>query len=178
MEQIVAQKKKRVRTKYNRQYYAEHLEHRREAIRKSSARRREQNRELVNRYHRLWYANHKDSSREYQNKYREQHSREYKAYQNKWREENIETVRGYTRTRRAKRISVTGEHFSTKQFDELCNNYGNKCLCCGVTDRLLTPDHVIPLGPPNSDSISNIQPLCGSCNSKKHTKEIDYRQGT
>ena len=49
------------------------------------------------------------------------------------------------------------------------------CLCCGKIDVALTMDHVIPLSKGGEHNISNIQPLCGICNSKKNTKAIDYR---
>jgi 5-methylcytosine-specific restriction endonuclease McrA len=40
----------------------------------------------------------------------------------------------------------------------------------------LTRDHIIPLGLPGaSDSIDNIQPLCGPCNARKGRSVKDYR---
>jgi 5-methylcytosine-specific restriction endonuclease McrA len=42
----------------------------------------------------------------------------------------------------------------------------------------LEADHVVPLTKGGSDSISNIQPLCGSCNRKKFVTIIDYRLST
>jgi 5-methylcytosine-specific restriction endonuclease McrA len=54
--------------------------------------------------------------------------------------------------------------------------YGKKCLCCGSTENL-TIDHVIPVSKEGINDISNYQPLCKSCNSKKHDKIIDYRKG-
>lgn len=54
--------------------------------------------------------------------------------------------------------------------------YGYRCLCCGQQfSSGLTVDHVVPLALGGSNWISNIQPLCHHCNSKKHTKIIDYR---
>jgi 5-methylcytosine-specific restriction endonuclease McrA len=40
---------------------------------------------------------------------------------------------------------------------------------------VLTRDHVVPLKHGGLNTIENIQPLCGSCNSRKHLKHIDYR---
>ncbi len=70
---------------------------------------------------------------------------------------------------------VLTEHYTGKQWRELCARYENRCLCCGATDRPLTADHIVPLSKGESNSIDNIQPLCKKCNCIKHTKTIDYR---
>lgn len=64
--------------------------------------------------------------------------------------------------------------FTEVEFQVICEKYGNRCLCCGY-DGSLQRDHVIPLSKGGSDWISNIQPLCGKCNSAKGTKNTDYR---
>jgi 5-methylcytosine-specific restriction endonuclease McrA len=34
---------------------------------------------------------------------------------------------------------------------------------------------VVPVSAGGANTIDNIQPLCGPCNSAKHTQTIDYR---
>jgi 5-methylcytosine-specific restriction endonuclease McrA len=64
--------------------------------------------------------------------------------------------------------------FTRAQFKELCAAYGKVCLCCRGKGPLV-PDHVIPLESQGSNDITNIQPLCKRCNSRKGTKDTDYR---
>ena len=64
-----------------------------------------------------------------------------------------------------------------EEFEALCKGYDNRCLRCGRGDVQLTPDHVVPLSLGGNNLISNIQPLCGSCNSW-NIKVLDYRPGT
>lgn len=68
---------------------------------------------------------------------------------------------------------------SSHTFDEwelLKRQYGFRCPACNrVEPKIkLTEDHIVPLSKMGSDCIENIQPLCQSCNSKKHTKSIKY----
>lgn len=65
-------------------------------------------------------------------------------------------------------------HYTQAQFLELCGLYGNRCAACR-RKRTLTADHVVPLYHGGSDDISNIQPLCKPCNSRKGATTIDYR---
>lgn len=75
--------------------------------------------------------------------------------------------------RRARKRNATGNYTYT-EFKALCERYGNICLCCHQSKKL-TADHVVPLVSGGTNGIENIQPLCKSCNSKKATKTIDYR---
>lgn len=76
--------------------------------------------------------------------------------------------------RRARKLNADGD-FTIEEFEVLCKEYDNACLRCGARDVLLTPDHVIPPSLGGSNLISNIQPLCGKCNSWKNVKVVDYR---
>lgn len=77
-------------------------------------------------------------------------------------------------TNRRARISNNKGKITSKEWKDLCDKYGNKCLCCGKS-RKLTLDHVIPLFLGGANTIDNAQPLCGSCNSSKGIKTTDYR---
>jgi 5-methylcytosine-specific restriction endonuclease McrA len=84
-------------------------------------------------------------------------------------------VAAHQRTARARRRGAEGTH-TDAEWLALCAQYGHRCLCCGKR-KPLTRDHVVPLIKGGSNTIDNIQPLCRSCNSRKHDKDIDYRRG-
>lgn len=65
--------------------------------------------------------------------------------------------------------------FIRSEFNVMCDWFGNVCLKCGCSGPPFDADHVIAHHNGGSDHLSNIQPLCPSCNRKKHTKNADYR---
>ena len=82
-----------------------------------------------------------------------------------------------------KRLTLKRKSVGTHSFEDwnsLKIKYGNSCLSCrkGESEVALTQDHIIPLSKGGTDYISNIQPLCRSCNSRKMVSIIDYRQPT
>lgn len=68
--------------------------------------------------------------------------------------------------------------FTLDEWHDLKEKYNHKCAKCGIDESLakLTKDHIIPLTKGGSNYISNIQPLCQSCNSSKNNKLI-YNHG-
>ena len=81
--------------------------------------------------------------------------------------------RDASRLRRARKRGVEGS-FTDNEWQQLCNQYNNRCANCGKQGKLAA-DHVIPLSRGGSNSIENIQPLCKLCNCRKHVKATDYR---
>lgn len=81
--------------------------------------------------------------------------------------------------RRRTNETKSGGNFTGAEWNSLCDAYKNKCLKCGKTfpRGKLTADHVLPIVMGGDSNISNIQPLCKSCNSSKGAKHIDYRKG-
>lgn len=92
----------------------------------------------------------------------------------KWQRENRGKTTAYGEKCRAQRMGVKGK-FTNTEWLALCEKYGNICLCCGK-DGLLCRDHVIAMTKPGAtNTIDNLQPLCKSCNSRKHARVIDFR---
>lgn len=93
---------------------------------------------------------------------------------------HIETRLFYYRQLSHKRRRIEGS-FSLKQWEDLLKKQKYQCLFCKSKDKKLTIDHIIPISKWDKwilknnvnykcNDIQNIQALCGSCNSKKHTK--------
>ncbi len=94
-----------------------------------------------------------------------------------WRINNPEKVKAYNkvyeRNRRAHKLH-NGGSFTLEEWKALVWYLGEKCLCCKKI-KFLEIDHIVPITKGGSSYISNLQPLCRSCNSIKRTQIIDYR---
>lgn len=93
----------------------------------------------------------------------------------KTKEELLAKKRFRNQRYKANKRMAIGNH----TFDEwlILKSYcKNMCLCCKKQEPeiLLTEDHIIPLSMGGNDNISNIQPLCNSCNTRKHVNIISY----
>lgn len=81
--------------------------------------------------------------------------------------------------RRSKRISearAKGTH-TDQQWNEMVLFFESRCVkCeCNVIGNVPNKDHIIPIINGGSDAITNIQPLCRSCNAGKVNDQTDYR---
>jgi hypothetical protein len=59
-----------------------------------------------------------------------------------------------------------GYAFTVEDWLAVCEMHGNKCAKCGE-EKPLCVDHIKPRVAGGTDELSNIQPLCKSCNSIK-----------
>lgn len=84
------------------------------------------------------------------------------------------TPGGMSRSERLSAARAKGTH-TKQQWEKMLAFCGTACLSCGNNDLRLVKDHVTPIYQGGSDSISNIQPLCQTCNSKKGSYVHDFR---
>lgn len=120
-----------------------------------------------------WRIENPEKARKQSEKWRLNHPQKTKEIQNKWKNANREKIRKYDQKRRdLQRI----DGHTLEEWETLKAQYNWICLCCKKQEPTikLERDHIIPVIKGGSSNIQNIQPLCGSCNSKKHTKIIKY----
>ncbi len=118
----------------------------------------------------------KEKHNEKGRKWKSDNPEKRKASDKKWKAKNKYKLRQYDHKRRSWK-KESGGVITAKQEKELFEFYNYTCLCCGRKEPeiKITLDHVIPLFVGGLNIIENSQPLCLSCNSRKHTKTIDYR---
>ena len=73
--------------------------------------------------------------------------------------------------RRIRKEGNGGSH-SLEEWLELKRKYNNTCPACLKREPLITlsRDHINPISLGGTDDITNIQPLCRACNSKKNNR--------
>lgn len=83
----------------------------------------------------------------------------------------------FYRKNRRHRIKANGGTILRTEWEELKKKYNYKCMLCGrkepfndLSYKYLTMDHIIPIFKGGRHEISNVQPLCIICNSKKGVK--------
>lgn len=120
-----------------------------------------------------YYPNNKKKIQAGQRRSVHKNHQKYLDIKKKYYRSHKEKYEQWMTERRGRVLGVDGK-FTRKEWKELLDYCGNKCLKCGTTIRL-EADHVIPISIGGNNSIDNIQPLCRSCNAQKHVDVVDYR---
>jgi 5-methylcytosine-specific restriction endonuclease McrA len=121
-----------------------------------------------------WKHAHPEKTLEYDRRRRLVSPEKIRENSRKWRKKNKYYIKAAIAKRRTMKTKAGGS-FTSAEWNALCKKYKNKCLRCKKR-RKLTADHVMPVSKGGTSNISNIQPLCGPCNSKKGTSCTDYRE--
>lgn len=139
-------------------------------------------------YHKSMPSEVLEKKRAYDKEYAKRNRGKLSARMKAWRlanpQKHLETIKRYrkahpevataNRNLRRARLSGIGGKYTAKEWQSLCKSYDYRCLACGE-EKPLTVDHVLPISLGGTNTIDNIQPLCRSCNARKHDKHIDYR---
>ena len=168
---------------YRRTYLDKHPDKRKE----SSARYYAANKDACRKYSRGWSAANPVKVKERKLRFAEANPDAARKYHSSYKDRNPDGLRNwhkanpgargvYTNTRRALVVGAGGSH-TASEWKNLKKLYDYTCLCCGrkESDIKLTVDHVVPISKGGRNTVDNLQPLCGSCNSSKGTKTMDYR---
>lgn len=182
--------------------YLADIETSRERKRLGSARYRAENKERLTEYRKKragynneisknWYRENIERAKENRRFYSMQNKEKVKLCGRASRSKNKEQVRKrtdlyrkahldrynvYCQNRRTKKLGNGGVH-TVKEWEALKAKYNYSCLRCGKSESVtkLTKDHVFPIALGGKNDITNLQPLCHSCNCSKHNKYMDYR---
>jgi 5-methylcytosine-specific restriction endonuclease McrA len=76
--------------------------------------------------------------------------------------------------RRARIADAPINDFTDAEWRALCKAAGYRCAYCGEKFPFeeLTPDHLTPYADKGSNTLHNILPCCGSCNSRKQHRAV------
>jgi hypothetical protein len=158
-----------------RVYLKEYRKNNCEQIQDYHKRRYTQNREDYKVRASTYYHTHKSERKVWSSSYYLTHSVQVYNNVKNWRRNNPDRIHELRSAYRRRKCYAEGSH-TYKEWLELRDSTLGICPACKQNGdvRRLTRDHIIPLSKGGSDFISNIQPLCLSCNSKKGTEEFYY----
>jgi len=119
--------------------------------------------------------NHPEISKEFYKEYYIKNKEKINKASKEYHKLHPEKNRLYAKYARDRKMSAIGSH-TLGEWELLKKQYGYTCPCCEKSEPeiKLTEDHIVPLSKGGSNYIENIQPLCKSCNSKKHTQVVVY----
>ena len=173
-----------------KQQYRSNLEYNREYKRRQAFKHRKKNRARGRR----WYLANRNRVNERVKLYRARNKKRWSQYHLEWQRRNKPKMRAWHkrwlstehgkkvmlhhgRNYRAKIRGATGTH-TLEEWEDLKKRFGFRCRMCKKKEPKirLTRDHIIPISKHGSNFISNIQPLCGPCNSSKHNKIVSHSE--
>jgi 5-methylcytosine-specific restriction endonuclease McrA len=124
-------------------------------------------------YHAEYRARHRTKIRAYAKGYRERFrelvNAKHRAYRKTPVGRELQNQKHYRRKQKLAAAKALGSH-TRAEWLALLAKHGGRCARCEATEGI-TKDHIKALVKGGSNDISNIQPLCRSCNSRKRANE-------
>lgn len=117
----------------------------------------------------------KDKISEYNKQYYKKHIEEVKERAKRWNENNPEVKNECSVVSAQKSRSIkNGLKTDFTRFDWFaCKAYfRNRCAYCGKEIKKATQEHVIPVAKGGAYTVTNIIPVCNSCNLSKKNKDL------
>lgn len=163
---------KESRNQWARDYYKKNKEHlgnkKKQWMTENSDRMKQwrksyyhENKDYIKNKSKDWYCNNKQIAIERQRRY------------NQTAKGRISRSNSTHKRRMLKKNTTPKDKITVDQWETIIKSQNNKCAMCGVRFTKTTKptiDHIVPLDKGGEHSAYNIQSLCKSCNSKKHTK--------
>lgn len=118
----------------------------------------------------------KEANKKANRKHYKSHIENERLRVKKWKKSHPEHDRHMQSNKHARKRGGKGS-VKYSEWLALKKHYNNTCPACGKKepDIKLTRDHIKPIKLGGLNIISNIQPLCFSCNSSKQDKIIKYK---
>lgn len=159
-----------------RKWNAERLRRDPEGNRERNRRWRRRHPEKNSEKLRQWYQDNPAKIQERNRRWRQENPDKNREKVLRWQRANPDKLAAKNNRRRTRKTQAGGD-YTAAEWKDLCKQYDYTCLRCGKKepDIKLTADHVLPVSKGGTSDISNIQPLCKSCNSWKNDKHIDFR---
>ncbi len=122
-----------------------------------------------------WRASHLEKSNKIGRDWRKRNPEKTRDSYRKWASKNPGYLSANRQNRRSRMRNAVGS-FTVGEWELLKLQYNFTCPSCLKIEPIikLSVDHIIPLSKGGSNNIENIQPLCRSCNCRKHVKIIKY----
>lgn len=138
-------------------------------------------REYNKQYGKKYYAENLKSKREKEIKrlaeYRKNNKAIISAYGKQYRKNNKEKINIRTNIHRARKHKLVAT-LTIKEWEIIKQYFNNSCCYCGVQEKTLEQEHIIPVTKGGGYTKQNIVPACRHCNSSKLNKDMEdwYRQ--